>query len=159
VKDRPPRPAADNGWHADHVGRLLESHARLTGSPLWAGPETGAARARAVFEAPFALLSHGLEDDPLFNYGNRTALELFELDWDDFVLTPSRASAEAARQAAREAFMRRVREHGYVSGYEGVRVAANGRRFVIEDTTVWNVVDADGVFHGQAASFARWRAC
>ncbi|MGE0485548.1 MAG: MEKHLA domain-containing protein [Gammaproteobacteria bacterium] len=159
MKDRPPRPAADNDWAAAHVDRLLDSHARLTGRPLWVGPQTGVERARAVFEAPFALLSHGLEDDPLFNYGNRTALELFELAWDDFVRTPSRASAETAKQAAREAFMRGVREHGYVDGYAGVRISASGRRFVIEDTTVWNVVTADGVFHGQAASFAHWRDC
>ncbi|MCB1749555.1 MAG: MEKHLA domain-containing protein [Gammaproteobacteria bacterium] len=158
MSGRPPRPAADNDWAAPQVDRLLDSFQRLTGQSLWPGPESGAARARAVFAAPFALLSHGLEDDPLFNYGNRTALELFELDWDDFVRTPSRASAEAANQAARESFMRGVREHGFVSGYAGVRISASGRRFVIEDTTVWNVVDAAGGFHGQAASFARWRA-
>jgi hypothetical protein len=37
-----------------------------------------------------------------------------------------------------------------------VRIAQSGRRFRIEDTVIWNVIDADGAFCGQAATFARW---
>ncbi|MEQ8659284.1 MAG: MEKHLA domain-containing protein [Gammaproteobacteria bacterium] len=153
----PDAPGSANDWLVDHVERLLDSHARLTGRALYAGRERGAARARAVFAADFALLSHGCGDDPLFDYANRTALTLFELDWIALLATPSRVSAEPARQAAREEFMQRVRTHGYAEGYSGVRIAASGRRFVIEDATVWNVVDAAGNYHGQAATFARWR--
>lgn len=156
---RPPCPAEDNGWALERVELLLDSHLRVTGRALWTGAASGVARARALFEAPFALLAHGIEPDPLFDYGNRLALELFELDWAAFVLTPSRASAAATDQATRAAFMRGVREQGFVTGYSGVRVAASGRRFVIEDTTVWNVVDAAGSYRGQAATFAHWRAC
>lgn len=155
---RPGPPGPANDWALEHVDRLLDSYQRLTGRALHTGPEIGAARARAVFEADFALLSHGLESDPLFNYGNRTAMALFELDWDRFVGTPSRESAETDQQSKREVFMQTVRRQGFVDDYSGVRVSATGRRFVIEQATVWNVIDADGTLHGQAATFPRWRS-
>ncbi len=154
---RPARPDAGNAWASDHVDLLLASYARLTGRTLYAGEESGRARARAVFEAPFVLLSHGVEPEPLFNYANLAALTLFELSWAQCVQTPSRESAEAAGQDARERFMQSVRERGFVDDYSGVRIASSGRRFRIEGATVWNVIDAAGRYHGQAATFARWR--
>ncbi len=36
------------------------------------------------------MVSHGTESDPIFNYGNRKALELWELSWDDFIEMPSK---------------------------------------------------------------------
>ena len=153
---RPAIPTAANDWHGAHVERLCQSYARLTGRVLLPPAPAGRTRGEAAFLAPFALLSHGLEDDPLFNYGNQTALRLFEFDWDTFMLLPSRASAAPLNQDARARLMQRVREQGYLDDYRGTRVARSGRRFVIEQATVWNVVDADGAYHGQAATFARW---
>lgn len=151
-----PRPGPRNAWATAHVERLAASHLRLTGRPLHDDATGGTARARAIYTAPYALLSHGLGEDPLFNYGNLRAQALFELDWPRLVRTPSRASAVPAAQEARERFMREVRERGYVEGYSGLRVTAGGRQFVIADVTVWNVVDADGRYHGQAACIRRW---
>ena len=62
----------------------------VNGSPL----ET----AKALFEASFVLASHGTELDPIFNYGNRKALELWELSWEEFTRIPSRRSAEEVVQ-------------------------------------------------------------
>ena len=45
---------------------------------------------------------------------------------------------------------------GYIDDYAGVRVSSRGRRFRITQATVWNLVDAAGVLHGQAATFDRW---
>lgn len=153
----PLAPSAANDWLAAHVALLLDSHRRLTGRHLLPPSSAAASLARAAFEAPFALLSHGLETDPLFNYANRTALGLFELDWAALIAMPSRASAEPLNQQARAELMQRVLEHGYIDDYSGVRIASSGRRFVIEQATVWNVLDAAGQFHGQAATFAGWR--
>lgn len=150
-------PGAANRFLADHVDRLCASYARLLGRALIDTPLSGAARAKAVFNADFALLSSGLEADPLFNYANRTALGLFELDWARLLTTPARESAEPENQAKREQLMQQVRAQGYIEDYTGVRVAASGRRFVIERATVWNVVDADDRYYGQAATFGRWR--
>ena len=150
-------PGPANAWFSTHIDLLRASHLRLTGRVLFDADVTGSALAKAVFEADFALLSHGLEADPLFNYANRTALSLFELDWPTLIKTPSRESAEALAQAERARLMQRVLDHGFIEDYSGVRIARSGRRFVIERATVWNVIDAQGVLHGQAASFAHWR--
>lgn len=152
---RPPRPGPDNDWAVAQVDLLCTSHARLTGRDLAGG--SGVARAAAVYAAPYALLSHGIESDPLFNYGNATALSLFEFAWEDFVRLPSRASAEPALQSARARLMERVLAEGWIDDYSGVRIAASGRRFLIENVTVWNVLDDGGHLHGQAALIHRWR--
>jgi hypothetical protein len=50
-----------------------------------------------------------------------------------------------------------VSRNGFMTGYRGVRVAKSGRRFLIEDGMVWELIDADGLRHGQAATFSAWR--
>lgn len=141
---------------ADHVVLLAESFARLTGRPLI--DSDAANLPRVLWEAPFALVSHGTEPDPVFNYGNLTALRLFEMSWEDFTRLPSRLSAEASNREERARLLARVSADGYIDDYAGIRISASGRRFVIEGAVVWNVVDGDGVYRGQAAMFASWRA-
>ena len=106
-----------------------------------------------LWSAPFAVVAHGTEADPVFFYGNRYALECFEMSFGDFIRLPSRLSAEPMNQSSREQSLRKVAERGYIHGYSGMRIASSGRRFMIADTTVWNLVDADGIHHGQAAVF------
>jgi hypothetical protein len=101
--------------------------------------------------------SHGTEADPVLNYGNRRALELWETDWPSFIAMPSRLTAEPMAQAERQRFLERVAQHGFVDDYRGVRVSTRGRRFRIERATVWNVVDAHGTYRGQAVTFAAWQ--
>jgi hypothetical protein len=132
---------------------IAESFARLTGRPLL---EAAAVSSQALWRAPFALLAHGTQADPLFFYGNRLALELFEVEAEALVRMPSRRSAEAPEQAERARLLATVARDGFIDDYAGVRVSARGRRFRIEQATVWNLIDAAGVAHGQAAAFARW---
>ncbi len=47
---------------------------------------------------------------------------------------------------------------GCITDYVGVRISSIGRRFRIEQAVVWNLIDEDGVCHGQAAAFDRWQA-
>ena len=49
--------------------------------------------------------------------------------------------------------MESVARQGFVDDYSGVRISGGGRRFMITDATVWNLVDEAGVYHGQAATF------
>lgn len=135
---------------------LFDSYARVVGEPLLHTRLTGEALARALWQMPQVLVSHGLGEDPRFNYGNAAALALFEMSWEEFTATPSRASAETANQAARAKVMAEVEALGYTTGYRGLRVSRSGRRFWIEDTIIWNVLDIDGRYCGQAATFARW---
>ncbi|MDA3875394.1 MAG: MEKHLA domain-containing protein, partial [Kiritimatiellae bacterium] len=94
--------------------------------------------------------------DPVFQYGNRAALNLFELSRDAFLQLPSRFSAEPGERAAREAVLQEVCENGFSDHYSGVRVSSSGKRFRIEQATLWNLVDAKGDFRGQAATFSDW---
>lgn len=133
---------------------LVESYRRLTGKELIRDiPDAAAALHQALWNAPFAIVAHGTEPDPIFFYGNRYALEHFEMSFADFVRLPSRLSAEPANQEAREKSLRTVAEQGYIDDYSGMRVASSGRRFMIAHCTIWNLTDAAGVQHGQAAVF------
>jgi hypothetical protein len=71
--------------------------------------------------------------------------------------TPSRLTAEPTLRAARERLLAETLQKGFVDGYEGVRISATGRRFLIRNVTIWNVTDAEGRPLGQAATFADWR--
>ena len=132
---------------------MVESFARVTGGALV--PLDGMVAA-ALWNLPAPVVAHGTEADPVFFYGNRAALALFEFAAAEFVRLPSRLSAETAGREARAALMARVARDNFVSNYAGVRISATGQRFRIEGTTVWNLIDAGGVLRGQAAMFPRW---
>jgi hypothetical protein len=59
-----------------HSQLLLHSYQHWTGRFLIDAIASPEEISQALFEAPFALVSHGTELDPIFNYGNRRALEL-----------------------------------------------------------------------------------
>ena len=135
------------------LGLIAESYRRLTGRALI---PAGADPAEALWNAPRVILAHGTEADPVFFFGNRAALDRFGMTFDDFVAMPSRFSAEPGNRAERQAALERVAAHGFIDDYGGNRIAADGRRFRVEAATIWNLVDADGVVHGQGAAFDRW---
>ena len=131
---------------------LVESYRRLTGRSILPDLALEDA-AEALWNASFAIVAHGTEADPLFFYGNEYALRCFEMSFEDFTRLPSRLSAEQVNQEAREQALRQVAERGYIDGYSGMRLASSGRRFMIEQCTIWNLTDAAGMAHGQAACF------
>ena len=144
---------------------MAQSYQTLLGRPLppvdgvaidQALQQSDPAVAATLWSAPYALLAHGLENDPVFCYANLTALSCFEYDWEEFVQMPSRLSAEAPLQAARAKFLAEVEAHGFIEHYEGVRIAKGGRRFKIGAATVWNVFDQAGQRVGQAAMSLPW---
>ncbi len=133
---------------------LTESYARLVGAPL-VPPGTDAGW--LYREAPFVVLAHGTDRDPKFIYANQAAQTCFEYSWQEFMTLPSRLSAEAPDRAERQKLLDEVARNGFLSGYRGLRVAKSGRRFIIEDGVVWELIDRAGVRHGQAATFLSWR--
>ncbi|GJG96282.1 MEKHLA domain-containing protein [Cupriavidus pauculus] len=137
---------------------LASSYARLLGQPLVPQPMPVAqATAWLYEEAPFAILAHNTAPDPVFIYGNKAAQRRFEYDWDEITRLPSRLSAEAPNREERQKFLERVQRLGYEAGYKGVRITKSGRRFMIEEATLWQMFDADGVLHGQAVIVPRTR--
>lgn len=135
---------------------LLNSFRRWTGRELLERAGDPSYQAHALFLSPFVVVSHGAEEDPLLNYGNQMALDLWELPWDQFVQTPSRLTAEPINRAEREWMLEQAKVRGCVDTYRGVRITSTGRRFLVDNARIWNVVDAQGQRVGQAASFAQW---
>lgn len=138
-----------------HVGCLARSLKHFTGRDLFPG-FTGTALARTVAEAPFVVVSHGTQADPVLNYGNRVALRLWEMDWDELTGTPSRLTAEAPERTERARLLAAVTQNGFIDDYSGIRVSRSGRRFRIFQATVWNLMTETGQPCGQAAMFDRW---
>lgn len=139
---------------------LAHSFAHWTGqSMLDAAPDDDRDFARTLFHAPFALVSHGTQDDPIFRYANHSALHLWEMEWNEFTQLPSRQSAEPVSniQDERQQLLKKALAAGCVNDYAGIRISKTGKRFEIQNTTLWNVVDAAGVRHGQAALIRQWK--
>lgn len=136
---------------------IADSFLRLTGRELVEVP-AGVSLAQAMWQAPCVVVAHGVEVDPVFFYGNQLALDLFEMPFDAFTRLPSRFSAEPVARGERDALLARVTRGGYIDDYAGVRIAASGKRFRIEQAVVWNLVDERGGLHGQAATFRHWLA-
>jgi len=153
----PPKTLPDN-VPGKRLRLIVESYRRLTGKHLLDEiPDDDKTLRHALWNAPRAIVAHGTEDDPVFFYGNRLALELFEMNFEDFTRLPSRFSAELLERDARALLLERVARQGYVDDYAGVRISGKGRRFMIEAATVWNLIDEAGNLRGQAAAFADWR--
>jgi hypothetical protein len=114
------------------------------------------AAAHQLFFAPIVVLSHGIQPDPILNYGNQAALNLWEMDWSDFTQMPSRLTAEPALREGRSQLLASAAQQGYLTNYEGVRISKTGRPFLIQQATIWKVFDGDGQHCGQAATFVQW---
>jgi MEKHLA domain len=136
---------------------LSGSYERLLGRSLTSGAPAGADAADWLYhEAPFGVLAQDASDDPAFVYANTAAQLCFEYSWDAFRGLPSRLSAPPADREAREKLLAGVLRDGYFEGYRGLRESATGRRFWIEDVTIWNLAAADGAVRGQAALIRSW---
>lgn len=136
---------------------MLDSHRHWTGRDLVERTGSRSLDSQTLFNATIVVVSHGTEADPILNYGNRTALELWEVTWEQLLAMPSRMTAEPGDRAERERMLEAARKHGYHEGYRGVRVTSSGRRFLVENALVWTVLDPVGNRAGQAATFATWQ--
>ena len=102
------------------------------------------------------VVSHGIQTDPAFVYGNHRALALWEMSIDQFLGMPSRFTAEALQRDERQRLLDQTRLQGYVDDYRGVRISRTGKRFMIEKALLWMVRDRAGNIIGQAATFDHW---
>ena len=135
---------------------LLDSYRRWTGKELIERQSQRESEARALYESPLVVVSHGTEADPVLNYGNQAALGLWELTWDKLIKTPSRLTAEPVNRQERERMLDQARIRGFIDTYRGVRISSTGRRFLVENALIWNVVESGHQPLGQAATFSRW---
>jgi hypothetical protein len=137
---------------------LTSSYSRLAGDSLIPSEHDDQNAAHWLYEAaPFCVLAHNTAIEPIFIYGNKMAQACFEYSWDELTSLRSSLSAEAVNREERRDLLDLVEQNGFATGYRGLRIAKSGRRFWIEDVTVWQLVDAQGVLRGQAAIYRHWR--
>lgn len=142
----------------DFFALLADSHLHSVGTSLLDQELAPADAARWLYEdAPFCVVAHNTDADPRFVYANRAAQQCFEYTWAEMTALHSRLSAEHPNREERDRLLESVRTQGFASGYRGLRIAKSGRRFWIENVTVWNLVDREGVYRGQAAAYRHWQ--
>ncbi|MFM7058936.1 MAG: MEKHLA domain-containing protein [Planctomycetota bacterium] len=139
-----------------HSQVLLDSFQKYLGRELIPRSDDPEDEARRLFEAPFVVVSHGTQEDPVLNYGNRIALTLWEMDASTLTSIPSRLTAEPLHRDERAEMMARALRDGYVDDYQGIRISSTGKRFHISQAIIWNLVNLSGQRVGQAATFSTW---
>jgi hypothetical protein len=143
-------PSEYNHFLETHAKKLIDSFVRVTKKQL-IDIATDGNIYQTLYEAPFCVVSHNTDSDPIFNYANKAAQAAFEMHWDDFTRLPSRLSAETITQEERNTLLARVAKNDFIDDYQGVRISATGKRFFIDEAIVWNIKDEHGCYYGQAA--------
>src|SRR5437868_1368842 len=110
-----------------HTQLLARSFWKWTGRDLLPGLFNREDLAKNIFHAPFVVVSHGTEADPVLNYGNEIALNLWEMSWEELTRTPSRLTAEIPNQIERRKSLETVARHGFIENYSGVRISKSGK--------------------------------
>jgi len=149
-------PNEKNNYLTEHASLIRHSYNHWLLSELIPKCTSELDFAKRLFEADFAVVTHNTAAHPIFNYANQKALELFEFVWQDFTQLPSKLSAEPVNQNERERLLAEVTKNGYINHYEGIRLSRTGKRFVIKNAVVWNLIDKHQVYQGQAACFKEW---
>ena len=136
---------------------LLDSYAYWVKQELIDRSGTSLEQSERLFRNPCIVVSHGLEDDPVLNYGNQVALNLWIMDWKQFTQTPSRLTAEPINREERSRMLEQAKTQGYIADYRGVRISSTGKRFQVDQAIIWNIQKPDGAPLGQGATFSAWR--
>jgi hypothetical protein len=146
----------DSNFLETHSQLLIESFYRHTGRNLLLDVSSAELESQRLTSSAFAIISHGTQVPPIFNYANKIALSLFEMNWSEFTSLPSSESAEPVNQTERDRLLSDVKKQGYIDNYQGIRITASGKRFKTGDAIVWNLIDATDSYCGQAAVLYRW---
>jgi MEKHLA domain len=147
-------PDSSNDYHREHVLIMLNNLRRWVNYDLI--KEYGFSLERLgeqVFNADFYLLSHNTATDPVLTYGNQQVLDRWEVSWQELTAMHSSDTAKPVDRSARSTLMAQVKQHNYISGYNGIRISKTGKEFQILDGIIWNLFSSDGSFYGQAAWF------
>lgn len=104
----------------------------------------------AFDQCSFPIASHDNSSEPLFNYANRAALNLFKMTSKQMIGLPSKDSALPIDQDERSLILEQVIKYGFIEHYQGKRVASDQSIFHIQDATVWNLLDHEKKYYGQA---------
>ncbi len=135
---------------------LLNSYQKLLKKELIDRDLSLEEQAKRLFFAPFTVFSHGIESDPIYNYGNKIGLQLWERNWDELTTMPSRLSAEIILREERQKILEETNLKGFLENFQGIRISKTGKRYQINDFTLWNLIDENNQYCGQGATFSQW---
>ena len=135
---------------------ILQNYQKITGIKLFDTNYSDEYRSYLLYHAPFVVVSHNIEHDPVFNYANVTAQQLWQLNWEQFTQLPSRLSAEPQRADDRQRMLDEAAQKGYFDNYSGVRISSKGVRFRIENVLLCNLINESNQKIGQSAIFRSW---
>lgn len=106
----------------------------------------------------FAVLSHGNQTDPIYNYMNSAGFIVFRWPEERYYKLPSRYSApEGAIREEREAEIKKTVAKDVTYIVEAVRVRYRNDTVTLRDAILWNVYDDDGNRVGQTVLFDETR--
>lgn len=151
--DKTSIPNSENGYLKDYVYLITDSLRKLANIEIVNFSLSLEEQAKQAFSSGYVLLAHNGSNDPIFNYANQTALNLFEMSWEEITNMPSKYSAQSDQRDKREKFLADVEEKGFSKDYSGIRISKSGRRFEIKNVILWNVYDSENNRIGQAALF------
>lgn len=155
VTEKPPSPPVEPYNDGDiimHSLTLIDSYFRCLGKPIFPEKVEISSAAKALWELPLAVVSHGTEEDPIFNYANKAALEVFGVDWETFTSWPSRETASKEDQPGRDKLLASSLKDATICSAI-VRRNPAGREFRILDVQLWPLTDLNGEYYGQAAIY------
>ncbi|PZX15858.1 MEKHLA domain-containing protein [Breznakibacter xylanolyticus] len=146
-------PCSENSYLKDYIYQITSSLKKLANIEIVDASLSLEEQAKQVFNSGYVLLAHDASNEPVFNYANQSALNLFEMSWEEFINMPSKYSAESDERGSRAKFIAEVEANGYSKDYSGIRISKTGKRFEIKNVILWNVYDSDNKRIGQAALF------
>jgi hypothetical protein len=104
----------------------------------------------------YAVLSHGIQQDPVYNYFNQGAFLTFQWPEDEVYKLPSRYSAPGGElRDQRDILMKKVVQEQAQTFPEAIRQTKSGKQFRLKNVLLWNVFDPEGTRVGQTALFDR----
>ena len=96
-----------------HSQNLLHSYQHWLGQSLFDLTLPPEELPQELFEAPFVIFSHDAAADPILNYGNRKALELWEPNCQEFTQISSRKTAEELIQSEKNRLLADTSAKGF----------------------------------------------
>lgn len=135
---------------------ILNSYQQLLNKELIDRNGDELTQSKNLFFTDFVVFSHNTDLDPIYNYGNKKGLQLWEMDWQQLNNTPSRTTTQPLLREQREDLLAETTTKGYVKNCQGIRISRTGKKYQIKDITIWNLVDEKEKFCGQAATFSQW---
>jgi len=152
-------PCANNHFQVQHVLLAFQSLKEITKRASVEGrdlvrelnlPRRGLGQ--AVYGGDFYFLTQNDDEEPCLTYGNVAVQKLWCCNWKMLTAIKSKDTAPPEGQAERQQAMDRVDREGFIEHYYGTRINTAGKEFIIEDVTIWNIMDGNRKV-GRAAFF------